>query len=86
MGRQGWVVLTKDKNIRYRKNEITAILGTNVRAFILTAKGDLTGAEIANIFIQALPGIKRMAALTTPPFIARVQRDSTVEIIRTKIP
>src|SRR5205085_11068593 len=82
VGRRGWVVLTKDKHIRYRSNEIAALLSANVRAFILTTKGDLTGAEMAQIFIKALSRIKRMATKTPPPFIARVQRDSTVELIR----
>jgi len=80
-GRRGWIVLTKDKHIRYRSNEVAALLSANVRAFILTAKGDLTGAEMAQIFIKALPAIQRMAAKTPPPFIARVQRNGTVELI-----
>jgi len=75
-------VLTKDKHIRYRSNEIAALLSSNVRAFILTATGDLTGAEMAQIFIKALPAIKRTAAKTRPPFIARIQRNGTVELIR----
>ena len=45
-GKQGWIVLTKDKNIRYRAIELQALLTARVRAFVLTARGDLSGAEV----------------------------------------
>jgi hypothetical protein len=81
-GKQGWIVLTKDTRIRYHAHEVAALLDSGVRAFVLTARGDLTGAEMAAIFVKALPAIRRMAKETAPPFIARVQRDGTVEILR----
>jgi hypothetical protein len=81
-GRQNWVVLTKDTRIRHRAIEVLALMSSGVRAFILTARGDLTGAEMASIFIKALPRIKKLATKNHGPFIARVQRDSSVEIIR----
>ena len=80
-GRQGWIVLTKDTRIRYHAHEIAALLNSGVRAFILTARGDLTGAEMAEIFIKALPSIKRMAGSIPAPFIARVHRDGSVDLI-----
>ena len=43
VGKRGWIVLTKDKNIRYRPVELQALLLAKVRAFVLTARGDLTG-------------------------------------------
>ena len=81
-GRQGWVVLTKDTRIRYRAVEINALLAAKVRAFVLTARGDLQGREIAAIFVKALPAIKRLANNTPPPFIAHVSRDGKVSIVR----
>jgi hypothetical protein len=66
-GRQGWIVLTKDTRIRYHANEIAALLNSQVRAFVLTARGDLTGAEMAAIFIKALPAFKRMAGEIPAP-------------------
>ena len=81
-GRQNWLVLTKDTRIRYHAHEIAALLDSGVRAFVLTARGDLTGAEMAAIFLKALPSIKRVALETQAPFVARVQRDGRVEVIR----
>jgi hypothetical protein len=36
VGRRRWVVLTKDKMLRYRQTETTALLEAKVRAFVLT--------------------------------------------------
>jgi predicted nuclease of predicted toxin-antitoxin system len=81
-GRQGWVVLTKDKNIRYRAIELQALLAAKVRAFVLTARGDLSGVEVGQIFVKALPAMKKLCASTKPPFIARVSRDGSVSLVR----
>jgi hypothetical protein len=75
-------VLTKDKQIRYREVEIHALLTAKVRAFILTARGDLSGAEVGQIFVKALPAMKKICETTAPPFIARVNRDSTVSLVK----
>ena len=82
VGRLGWVVLTKDKHIRYRQVEIQALLAGKVRAFILTARGDLSGAEVGQIFIKAMPAMKKLCDTATPPFIARVSRDSSVTLVK----
>ena len=81
VGRCGWVVLTKDANIRYHANELAALRSASVRAFILTARGDLSGPEMAEIFIKALPGMKRLIARTSGPLIARNTRAGDVEVI-----
>src|SRR5436190_7425287 len=39
-GKQNWVVLTKDRRIRFRLTERTALINAGVRAFVLTA-GDI---------------------------------------------
>lgn len=79
-GKSGWVVLTKDKHIRYRAAEILALRAANVRAFVLSASGDLSGAEVSQIFVKALPSMKRLCQRTAPPFIALVGRDGTVRL------
>ena len=82
VGRRGWVVLTKDKRIRYRVNELHALMTGKVCAFVLTAKGDLSGVEIGRIFVQALPAMKKLCAATAPPFVAHVSRDGGVSIVK----
>jgi len=81
VGRHGWVVLTKDKHIRYREVEIRALLTAKVACFILTARGDLSGVEVGRVFVKALPAMRRLCRATVPPFIARVSRDSKVALV-----
>jgi predicted nuclease of predicted toxin-antitoxin system len=80
VGRRGWIVLTKDKRIRYRSHEQTALLQSGVRAFVLIA-GNLTGREMAEVFVHALPAIRRFVASHQPPFIAKVTRRGTVSML-----
>lgn len=78
-GQKGWVVLTKDRNIRYNLVERTALLNAGVAAFVLTS-GQMSGADMANAFVKALPKIARFLEKYTPPFIARVHKDGKVEM------
>jgi len=78
VGKQGWAVLTKDSHIKHRLVERTALLESGVRAFVLVS-GNLTGPEMATIFIKALPGINRFAAKHSAPFIAKIHRDGSTE-------
>jgi len=80
-GQNGWVVLTKDERIRYRIAELAALRRANARAFVLTARKDLSGPELAGIFVSALPRIRRLVAQQAPPFIAKIARDGTVALL-----
>lgn len=82
IGRRGWIVLTKDHRIRYREPELAALMKAQVRAFVLTG-GDLQGGEMAQIFVNALPAIKRFATKYSPPFIAKVTRGGSVSMLFT---
>ena len=80
VGQRGWAVLTKDTRIRLRHTELAALVAGRVRAFVLT-RGDLTGTEMARILVLALPRIARFCIRHEPPFIARVSRRGTVQLI-----
>src|SRR5438876_11762880 len=57
VGKKGWVILTKDSRIRYRRNEMEALLSSGARSFVLVSR-NLPGTEMAKIFVRALPGMK----------------------------
>jgi predicted nuclease of predicted toxin-antitoxin system len=80
VGQRGWIVLTKDERIRYRAIEQRALMQSRVGAFILTARG-LTGPEMAEIYVRALPRIRRLVAKSPRPFIASVSRSGAVTLI-----
>ena len=77
VGQRGWVVLTKDRGIRYRVPALAAIRVSAVRLFVLTT-GDLQGCETATIFARARPRIAAIARRERPPFIARVTKTGAV--------
>jgi hypothetical protein len=83
VGQRRWIVLTKDTQIRYRTPERIALMQAGVRAFVLTA-GNLSAREMADIFVQALPAIRRFVANHQPPFIAKVTRSGAVSMIINK--
>jgi hypothetical protein len=78
-GAEGWIVLTRDSRIRYRRNEKETLLAAGVRAFVLVSQ-NLPGPEMAEVFVKALPTIKRLCAKHVSPFIAHVQRGGYVEL------
>ena len=79
VGEKNWVVLTKDKRLRYRPLEKAALQSSGARVFILVA-GNLRGAEIAEVFVTALPRICRVLHQQPGPFIASVTQSGTVTL------
>ncbi|MPZ19409.1 MAG: hypothetical protein GEV06_16055 [Luteitalea sp.] len=72
IGKRGWVLLTKDKDIRRRPLEIEAIINARLRAFVLTAT-ELRREEQATILLKAMPKIHRICR-RTGPFIYNITR------------
>jgi len=70
-GRHDWIVLTRDKRIRYRQLELGALQAAKVRAFVFTG-GNVTMQETANILSKALPKIGRICAAEAGPFIYHI--------------
>lgn len=80
-GANGWIVITRDDRIRYRVAEKQALRRAQVRAFVLAARGDLRAEELAEIFLAALPKIRRTIIEQPPPFIAKISRDAQVTLV-----
>lgn len=71
---RGWVILTKDKNIRRRHGEREAALLAEARIFTLSS-GNLRGADMAARFVQHLDAITQTALALEPPFLVVVSAD-----------
>lgn len=72
-GQRDWIVLSKDEQIRRDPLERDAIKQARVKAFFLTQQG-LSGPEMGEIFVRALPGMVRRATRQPGPFIFTVSR------------
>jgi predicted nuclease of predicted toxin-antitoxin system len=79
-GKHDWVVVTRDLHIRYRAIEREALLGAGVRALVLTAQ-HLSAHEMGEAFARARKRILQFLACEPGPFIARVGRGGTPEIV-----
>lgn len=73
----------RDKKIGKRILELDALLDGGVKAFVLVS-GHLKDVENAEIIIKALPKVLNMIAENDFPFIAKIQKNSTVELWKTK--
>lgn len=76
-GKHGWIVLTKDRRIRRRPLELTALRKSGVRAFVLSA-GNLSGTEMAEVFVKALPKLRRFALKNAAPFVATITEKGAI--------
>jgi hypothetical protein len=83
VGRQGWIVLTKDKRIRTRLLERDALIRAGVAAFFV-APGDATAEQMARACVQALPAIARTVAALGNPLIAMITLRGRVQVLETK--
>jgi len=77
--KEGWIVLTKDKGIRYNQLEIAAIVANNGREFFFRS-GNWSGTKMAEILSKALPKMKRMAKNVGAPFIASLTEGGEVHL------
>ncbi len=77
VGKKGWIVFTKDKKIRYRAAVVEIIKKGKIRMFILS-RGNLSGHEMAQIIINALPAIKKFIFKHPPPFIVSITRSGNL--------
>jgi predicted nuclease of predicted toxin-antitoxin system len=83
VGRRGWIVLTKDKAIRTRPVELHAVESAKVRMFRLSS-GNMTGAEMARVFVANRLRLGRFIKNNPSPFIARVSAGGVTLVYPTK--
>ncbi|MGH8670522.1 MAG: hypothetical protein ACREUA_00590 [Burkholderiales bacterium] len=60
IGRKGWVLITKDKNIRRNPLERAAYERAGLRGFVSTGH-DLSGKELGELLVRSLEGMVRRA-------------------------
>lgn len=71
---RGWLILTKDKNIRRRASERHAVVTASARIITLSS-GSMTGAEMASLVVTNLQDIEALAATEPAPFVAVLDRE-----------
>jgi hypothetical protein len=78
IGARGWVILTKDARIGKNRIERLAVADARVRMFTLASQS-LSGTDMAAIFLQAIPEMKKFIYENPAPFIAKVYQGGKVK-------
>ncbi len=76
--KRGWIAVTHDRRIRYKPNELAAIVRHRVALLIIIGKVPLP--LLAQSFVATIPRILDFLARHRPPFIAKVYRPSASEL------
>lgn len=69
-GREGWMVLTRDKQIRWKANERDAVMENGVALFALSGSGRTR--ELADLVIASVAAVERFLARHPRPFLATI--------------
>jgi hypothetical protein len=80
VGRNEWVLITKDQRIRRRPLERHVLINSGVRSFVLHA-GQLKASEMAAIYSAAMPDMLKLITNQAPPFIAKIDGRAVVTVL-----
>lgn len=77
VGKQGWVILTKDGRISRNSLEKIAVARAQIKMFALASQ-NLSGDDMAEIFLTAIVKMQEFVRKYPAPFIAKVYRDNRI--------
>lgn len=72
IGRKGWIAVTHDGRIRYKPNELAAVV--QHRVALLVVIGHAPYPQLGEAFVATQARIVRFIEQHTPPYIAKVYR------------
>ncbi|GBF82833.1 hypothetical protein [Aphanothece sacrum] len=79
VGQRGWVLLTKDANISKNQVERIAVAQAKIKMFVLASQ-QLSGQDMANIFLKEIVKMQEFVRKNNAPFIAKIYRDKGIEM------
>ena len=80
VGKQGWIAVTHDSRIRYKPNELAAVIRHRVRLLVVIGKAPFP--ELAKRFAATAPRITAFVERHPAPWIAKIYRPSAEELAR----
>ncbi len=72
VGSRGWIAITHDKRIRYKPNELDAVMRYGLALLVVVGKAPFP--DLAHAFVATIPSIERFLFEHEPPFIAKIYR------------
>ena len=80
VGREGWIAVSHDARIRYKPNELAAVLRHRVRLLVVIGKAPYP--ELAQYFVATAARIAEFVEQHAAPWIAKVYRPSVSELAK----
>jgi hypothetical protein len=77
VGKRGWIAITHDRRIRYKPNELAAVM--QHRVALLVVIGHASYPQLAQSFVASCDRIYSFLDRHDAPFIAKVYRPSASE-------
>lgn len=78
IARRGWVAITHDARIRYKRNELAAIKRHGARLIVVVGKAPYPA--LAQAFVNTRVAIEGFIERTAAPFVAKVYRPSPADL------
>lgn len=78
VGKRGWIAVTHDGRIRYKANELAAVMENRVA--LLVVIGHAPYPVLAQAFTVTIPRILQFVERHSPPYIAKVYRPSGSDV------
>jgi hypothetical protein len=78
VGRQGWIAISHDRRIRYKPNELAAVIEHRVGLLVVIGKAPFP--DLAQSFVATRNRIETFLDRHTPPFVAKVYRPQPAEL------
>lgn len=82
---KGWLIVTRDQRIRYRANELRAVVDAKLHMFVFS-QGGLSSAETASILCATYPRMCVLAAQLRPPAFFSLTKSSDVRLLKISAP
>lgn len=79
IGKRGWVAVTHDTRIRYKPNELAAVVEHRVALLVVIGKAPYP--QLAQSFASTRERILEFVDRHSAPFVAKVYRASPVEVL-----
>jgi hypothetical protein len=80
VGKEGWIAVSHDTRIRYKPNELAAVVQHNVRLLVVIGKAPFP--QLAKHFVSTKPRIDHFVAEHAAPWIAKVYRPPASELAK----
>ena len=77
---RGWIAVTHDARIRYKPNELAAVIEHKVSLLVVVGRAPFPG--LARSFVNTLDAIRAFVAKHRPPIIAKVYRALPSELAK----